>query len=478
MRYARAKDHWRGVKEIKKFRNRLTSIELADVTGLGTGRLEFESGITVIVGRNGAGKSTLLHLVYQLLVGVPASGGGRRVVRPKDGILQANFECEGRPHEKLQEYPIQHDKVVPSVVADSVSFLEPGTFGPDLLTKIEAQTNFGEMLEGLEPATWKSENIKQASYIMGRDYQSVEVLEINEWLEIPVPFFRVKWSDVEYDSLDMGMGEFCVFYTLWFLHTVKRNQILLIEEPEAFLSPHAQVALMDVIAEAASDKQLFVLATSHSPHVIQNVDIESIRILSARESPNFVTTLRDRPELLSVLGMSPPRNGQILVEDRAAADFLSRLLGRRCPHILSTLNIVGVGSVDDIIKVLNLLPPDNNPLCFIGVLDGDMREKHKDTKTGWTLLFLPSSVPPDELLKKAAFSNIEHFTELVGATESFRLILEGTEGTDHHDWILELARQSSMNGESLRAAAFQCWELDENGKAEADELCEELRTLS
>jgi hypothetical protein len=124
------------------------------------------------------------------------------------------------------------------------------------------------------------------------------------------------------------------------------------EEPESYLAPRSQEALLDVIAKIAADKRLWIILTTHSPSIIKNIPMEHIRLLSRVNESVEITTPTYDSEYLYSLGLKPNRLGVILVEDRCARELSKCWLGRFDPSILQEYEIVDIGSKGTCIYLL------------------------------------------------------------------------------------------------------------------------------
>lgn len=119
---------------------------------------------------------------------------------------------------------------------------------------------------------------------------------------MPFPFFQVKIDGIEYDTRSMGSGEHFLLYLFWCIKSADKDTLLIIEEPETYISIFSQI------------------------HFLRNIKNENIRIVS-RMGNNVSIIMPDNDITVEgILGISPNCLGTLFVEDRVAADFLTVIL--------------------------------------------------------------------------------------------------------------------------------------------------------
>lgn len=131
------------------------------------------------------------------------------------------------------------------------------------------------------------------------------------------------------------------------------NTILIIEEPESYISVLSQRHFMNYLAKIISDKKISVVITSHSPHIINMVRKDNIRLLIKLNGELVIYTPGEQNEAESVLGIEYKKIENIIeckntiatifVEDYAARVFLEILLDIELPYIKNNVDIVSVG---------------------------------------------------------------------------------------------------------------------------------------
>jgi len=82
-----------------------------------------------------------------------------------------------------------------------VASLEPSRESPYLLHQFRTTDNLEEQLETVEPSISGNEERGILTYLVGKDYSSIKIYELEDSYDMPlVPFFEVSVKDVFYDS--------------------------------------------------------------------------------------------------------------------------------------------------------------------------------------------------------------------------------------------------------------------------------------
>ena len=118
------------------------------------------------------------------------------------------------------------------------------------------------------------------SYILNKHYEFVEIYEIDDYQDEDLfPIVIVKENGSTYDTRTMSLGEISVLTIFWSLNHAAVGSIVLLDEPEIYLSPVSQGALMDYLATACVQKQLSVILTTHSPQMFARLTKEQVKFI-------------------------------------------------------------------------------------------------------------------------------------------------------------------------------------------------------
>lgn len=474
MRQARAGDRWRGVSK-KPFTNALRSFEFENVTGLGKGQIAFGGSVTVICGGNGVGKSTLLNTILDFVQLTNTLATSTPTLRVKDATLSGSMTVEGIDivvnwfSESMTSRPTAPTSI-------QVTMLDPGKFAVKLSDFLSKEQNFHELLDGLSPRNLDKE-VETLCALVGKDYESSQVYEVEEYsgdYEEPFPYFIVNEHGVSYGSEKMGLGELSAHNLFWQIDRCPENSILLIEEPETYLSPRSQLALMNHIADASLRRNLWIILTTHSPTIVSHVPPDHIRLLARQSGGVSVISSATLDQLDRVLGVSHPIKGIIMVEDTAATIFLSTLLRRLAPDLSHQYEIVGVNSYSNIEKVLQVFGDIDLPVKLIGVYDGDRSNQLKELPR--TQVCLPTEQPPELFLRSHARSRAAELADEMCLDETnVSLAMSTISGTDPHDWPFELAENLAMPYEQVLYHLCVVWLNAHQDSVAVQKLISDLR---
>lgn len=168
-----------------------------------------------------------------------------------------------------------------------------------------------------------------------------------------------------------------------FSKKLDNNTILIIEEPESYISVLSQRHFMNYLAKIISDKKISVVITSHSPHIINMVRKDNIRLLIKLNGELVIYTPGEQNEAESVLGIEYKKIENIIeckntiatifVEDYAARVFLEILLDIELPYIKNNVDIVSVGGDSFVTERLTFDDSEYMSHKLIGIYDADLQ---------------------------------------------------------------------------------------------------------
>lgn len=471
MRSNRAGDYWRRVYK-QNFAARVDRLAFEALRGLGTGELSFQGGITALVGANGVGKTTLLEAIHTCLVEDDSHVSPTAARKLAGSRLAVDGEGEGAKGARRWN----NDEGSPSRESEFtviVVFLNPARESARQLRILDETTNLEELLAAYSARRYTGDQLNDVRFVLGKGYDWVESFEIPDFDENEVfPYFRVQLAGEVYGSESMGIGELSLLTLMWRLDSLDENSILLLEEPETFIAPRSQVALLDVVSRVCALSKIWVILTTHSHSIVSRIPKDHIRLLSFDGSTFDVIEGPNEKLLNDSVGLRSRFRGVVLVEDRIACEWCVALFAKLAPDILETLQVKGVGP-DGIKKGLNF-PAVGPWLSVVGLFDGDMRGKVGATT--WPYAFLPSGLPPEECLRSVSATSVERLAEMSGRTAAeVRAIFASLLGTDHHDWLIELSRSLSVSTKQVVHSLNAVWLEDVTNRVAAEEMIKEVR---
>jgi predicted ATPase len=466
VRVATANDVWKTVFR----RNYEYSIKDINLNGIGgINNIEFQNGIFAICGLNGAGKSTIISSLKDIL-GLKVNSqdikkiNGNNIdanILNNDQLIEVRNQIDSRFLDKIDQsasvYYLDYKQSI-----NVLDFLE--------------QDNLEELLDQYDENIFSQKLIEDLNYIVGKEYDEVTLYEIENGEDV-IPYFKVKTSELYYDSLGMGMGEHFLFYIFWIFYRMKSSGIILIEEPETFISINSQQKLMNFIAQKASKLGITVVLASHSPYIIKKIKKENIIILS--RYTNFVSVLKpsiDKESLIS-LGLEIPKKGSIFVEDKVAEIYIKTMLSKYCSHIIRDYNIEFVNGHAAITERLAFPKSDKFTYKIIGVYDGDMVEEIEGIKhkIKWDYIFLPEENAIELEFKRALRGEVDRFASLVQVDKDKLVqILASISGLDHHDWIQELSNKLGKELTLIIESLYEIWSIIEGNNEKINKFVQDI----
>lgn len=201
------------------------------------------------------------------------------------------------------------------------------------------QKNLKEYLELFSTIVLDLEAVEIVSYLVGKEYQKIE-LTIVEEDEMRYPFFKVFYSDeIFYTTLEMGTGEHFLFYLFFSIYFIEEKKLLLLEEPENFISIISQTRIMNWLTMVLREKKASAIIVTHSPIILKNIPLENIKLITREPSYNLSlscpTSISDIYRNLSYTGTFIHHEEEnkievekllLLVEDKVAHYYLEQLL--------------------------------------------------------------------------------------------------------------------------------------------------------
>lgn len=188
--------------------------------------------------------------------------------------------------------------------------------------------------------------------------------------------------DVVYSEAFAGSGEIAVATLVHELMNVKKNSLVLLDEPEISLHPGAQKKLKKFILEQIKNKHLQVVISTHSANLIEELPPNAVKVFTQLPDGKFhVENERMPEEAFYFIGQNPNTKKKIIVEDKLSQKILQSIINEIGPETAPLFDIefhAGGASVikTDFIRVYSQNPESN----FFVIFDGDQKvtKKHLD----------------------------------------------------------------------------------------------------
>jgi hypothetical protein len=451
MRQRKAEDSWRRVSDINNYQLRLREIKFCDDTRFSDDfKLSLNVGVTALCGRNGVGKSTVLRVLM------------REIFR-----VESNVE-----HIYLEEFDPKKGSIktiCPKQHKAKIIYIEPSIECASILEYLNNTDNTEELLEGLDPnGLFLNDKVREdISQIVGKRYQKIEIYEVETAeYKVTFPYIIVTTeAGLQYNCLEMGMGEFLSIYICWYLNWIDKNSILLIEEIENHISAYSQNHLCNYLASISSSKGIWTVITSHSEHILQNVGLQNVRLISEElDGKTCCLNVQHAMDYSSALGLNFYKRGTILVEDGFARYVAMYLINHFEHQILDEMDVVFIQNGEsNLLKIANHFKPNNDIAHEIVCLfDADMSHKVINAnKHKVTVLALPSSkkLNPETELWETAKANYKEIAKILKISQPRRLLeaIHNFGHLDYHDRFTKIACALHRKFEVYLDAIMATW---------------------
>jgi predicted ATPase len=222
--------------------------------------------------------------------------------------------------------------------------------------------------------TISQEEIEAVSFILGKNYSNIEILEHRFFKEWGFSV-RFKNNELQYSEAFAGSGESAVIGLVNRIHNCVNETLVLLDEPETSLHPGAQTRLIGYLIKKIKTKKLQVVVSTHSPYFLNNMPANSIKVFTVNSNGTFHIENDRKPKEAFVeleIEETVDKN-QIIVEDSLAKSILECCLKKLGNNIFDTFEIKylsgGASSVKQ--RLSTIIEFDNKPYV---IFDGDQKK--------------------------------------------------------------------------------------------------------
>lgn len=443
---------WSAVQKSPKREVQLVSFSFSAIPGLRDGVLRFQSPITAICGINGTGKSSLLRAIWVTLSNKELGEHPEIKERLKDFDAKIDLKIQG------EDFSIEPKTEATSPNVTVVHF-DPSTRVGQLQRMVCQINELNELIESHAPIVLANDEIQLLNSILNKSYESASIYEVDDYEEEePFPFVTVRESQIEYDLRTMSLGEISVFNVFWALHRAAKNSIVLLEEPETFLSPVSQGAFLDYLADVCVRKQLTVVMTTHSPQMFSRLNTEQVRFAYRAFNGAALAEDNEFNAMREAVGIKPFVDRILLIEDRAARELILNILRKRDHQSLLRSELISLNGHGDITKACQAFPSEASAFRLVGVYDGDAYSEVMKLEPKWPLAFLPGDQPVEAIFKEMVETSVGEVARRLGRTESqLAVILGKLRGLEYHDWFQELVKELHISFSELMHVCYEQW---------------------
>ncbi|WP_080414187.1 ATP-dependent nuclease [Burkholderia ubonensis] len=463
LRAAKFGDHWRRAF-VRDYPESIKSISLIDSKAISDTRIVLQQGIVALVGGNGVGKSTFAHAIAE---GLLDASRMTDLTIQRERILGSTIELSVRKNGEERARRVLFKDDGNKIEGDETlncNWLDPSLFSMKCRQQIQGDGAFEEILDGVTPLEYSSDQLAIASYIVGKSYTTCRVWEISEYGPFDVwPYFHVTTKGAEYRSEAMGQGELALLSVVWAISRCANNSVMILEEPETHVSSRSQMAFMDFLAKESATRGISFLLTTHSPVILQRIPLQNTFLLLNDGARSEIVSSPQFHHLSSLLGGGTSYKSLLVVEDETAKIFCDAILNVADSDISRQVAYaVSKDGESEIVRVLKTMPYVKDWVKLVGCFDGDQRAVHQKLDTPWPHIFLPGDHAPDGMLL-AWIKELDATTlaiELNVSKADLLVALAAAEGVDHHDWMRHFATALNWQTGELIKATARMWARD------------------
>ncbi|RHZ91063.1 hypothetical protein D1122_21685 [Cereibacter sphaeroides] len=452
MREAKINDYYRRLTERDAvWSTRIERVQINSFRGIRDLEIIPAPNITVLVGANGSGKSRVIAAIYQALTGsvsAEAVAVSVRQLRQAPGDIPVTLINGAEKVEVYQSY---------------------------FRTIRDIESN---ILNGVDPLELSSAQLAEVNYLLCRNYSAVSAYEVEPGIRITsesdtegqfssesVPFFKVKGDGAEWDTTQMGSGEYAVLYLWWALGLRDAGSIVLLEEPETYLSYVVQERMANHLAKICFDKRLTIVMSTHSFPFIAKLPERSVVPLLKKGNGSAIAR-KGKHEIISRIGAPIYLRTVIVVEDELARFIIEEFLKVYFPSVHGRVVVRAVlgrppgktGGATGIRALLDSVRHvDEFPIEIAAAYDADQENDVNFTDERirqFQRILIPSDRPMDAVFVELCRKHLE---EIRALCPRFPDEFDKAEGSDHHDHIRSASAGAGVDLSFIRTMCFGWW---------------------
>jgi predicted ATPase len=439
---------------------RLQWLEIENMRGWESQRVNFDFPLVAVIGENSSGKSTVLQAAACAYKGegrtwyptefFPDTAWDKlRAITIRYGYQQGGKAFEGSLRKPTTRWLGQTERPERPVIYDDLNRIQP----------VGARVGYARIAKTIHTEksakSFDADKVKRLSFVMNQDFESAKMAlsSIDDQREIPV----IAEQGIQYSGYHQGSGLITVSELL---HTeLPKYGLVLIDEIESSLHPRAQRRLIRDLAEQCRIQECQIIITTHSPYVIDELPLEA-RICILKTTKDKKSIKQIVPGISSEFAMTKMDDDahpecDVYVEDEAARIFLEEILARHGEDVIHRCAIVpcGAANVGQALGTMVASKRFVRPSCVF--LDGD-------SEPGPGCNVLPGGDAPEQVVFRAlrAKSWGDLWTRVARDISLVHDACTNAMTLNHHDWVRFAANHMRQGGDTLWHA--MCAEYAEN----------------
>lgn len=179
----------------------------------------------------------------------------------------------------------------------------------------------------LENRVLKKGAINCISRILGKKYSSIRILTHTFYTSEPAKtILLTSENGTDYSEAFAGSGEFAVVCLVDAILGATSKSLILLDEPEVSIHPHAQQKLMEFLCQQILNRNFQIVIATHSPYITKNLPKGAVKLLLLDKNDQVYVKNNIYPsEVFVEIGASKSQL-TILVEDVCAKIVLEACL--------------------------------------------------------------------------------------------------------------------------------------------------------
>lgn len=454
----------------------LNSIRLTNLHGWTGQQVRFDFPFSVICGENGTGKSTLLKAaasIYRHPTTPALSFTAARFFpdTPWETIVNAEISAEYRLGTTTRTMNVRK----PTRRWRGADRPSRRVFWYDISRTMpkEAVVGYAQIANRntAEIATDDLSPSVRAYYsaILGRNYTAAR--HANTDVAPGKHVGVVDCFGITYSQFHQGAGESCSLDLLAELQNAPDHSLIIIDEIEASLHPSAQRRLVHFLLWLCRTKQCQIIATTHSPFVLEELPHEARTLLVRTQDGLQCVPGAASNYALGRMDTHFHPDLYVFVEDGEAEAMVAEIL-RNAGADLSRFGIRPIGPHSAVAAVGQIVERGQLPYASACVVDGDLQVPRGCIK-------LPGTEAPERVVFNTITAHTAELATILGmsAASVSASIQAAMTIPDHHSWIGELARQLRSSNDYIWISMLRVWIRNSANTTEINQFAQELIDL-
>ena len=289
MRTAQAAHHWANLRARTSHAAIARTVSVSGIPGLADTTFNFGSALTGLYGANGVGKTILLRAIWAALSWDDAKLKPEIRERIHKGKVSVSLDLNGAPTSACLNLTDSNNTHWQKAPVSSI-YIDTSIEAPMLQRFYYSIGELEELLGAYSFVELRKGETKLLSELLRKNYKKIELVEVDEFDEFgfeagygwsAIPFFRLEDEHRKYDIRSASLGEVAGLLIYWQLRRAERGSLILLEEPESFLSEISQAALVNLMAVFADRSSFSIIFTSHSSRMLSSLAEGEMRFMKS-----------------------------------------------------------------------------------------------------------------------------------------------------------------------------------------------------